>query len=101
VCEAESFRCHAINMRRCDDLLTVTAKIAIAEIIGHDKDQVRAIGRDTGQAEQAGSHNQTQQQKHPQTLHETRSRVETTERQRLLNVNKLVHTQDRLAKINE
>jgi hypothetical protein len=61
VCEAESFRCHAINMRRCDDLLTVTAKVSVAEIIGHDKDQVRAIGRDTSQTEQAESYNKTQQ----------------------------------------
>jgi hypothetical protein len=61
MCKANSFGRHLIEMRCRDDSLTVTPKIAIAEIIGHDKDEVRAIGRDTSQTEQAESRNKTQQ----------------------------------------
>jgi hypothetical protein len=42
--EAKAFIRHTIEVRGLDDLLPVTAEFAITEIIGHDPDQVWAVG---------------------------------------------------------
>jgi hypothetical protein len=45
--EAQALRGHAVEVGRGDDLLAVAAEIAVAEVIGHDPDEVglRSEGR--------------------------------------------------------
>ena len=46
--EAHTFRRHLVEMRRLDLLLTVAAELRVAEVIGHDIDDVRLAGRVRG-----------------------------------------------------
>ncbi len=39
--EADAFGGHAIKVGRLDPFLTITAEIAVAEVIGHDENDVR------------------------------------------------------------
>ena len=52
--EAQPLARHAVEVRRPDHLLSVTPELAVAEIVGHDPDQIRLLRRTCSSCDQRG-----------------------------------------------
>ena len=63
--EPQAFARHAIEVRRLDDVLTVATEFAVAEIIGHDPDQVGAVSGGTRPRTACAQNNQQQRHQAP------------------------------------
>ena len=56
--ESQTFARHAIPVRCRDDLLAVADKIAVAQIVGHDPNQIRSVSRRCQVADEHQKHGQ-------------------------------------------